>query len=256
MFPIKDGEEDSSWRRSLKKPNRCNRLRQPSRAVRSVTVIDETRQVSVPSWVVDLDSFCRWVESDDVPEKLRIWYLKGEVWIDMSKEQVNTHVLLKMKFFLVVGGLVEAGGLGRFYPDGLFLRNNAADVAGNPDATFASTATLLAKRLRPIPGKKGGIVGLEGSPDMVLEIVSPGSVRKDTVVLKQAYWEAGAREYWLVDARNEPLTFDIFRRTAKGYSATRKQDGWLKSAVFGKSFRLTQEVDATLGDALFNLEVR
>jgi Uma2 family endonuclease len=223
---------------------------------RSFTVADETRQVNVPSWVVDLDSFCRWVESDEVPEKLRVWYLKGEVWIDMSQEQVNTHVLLKMRFFLVLGGLVDAGGLGRFYPDGLFLRNKIADIAGNPDATFASTATLLAKRLRPVPGKKGGIVELEGSPDMVLEIVSASSIRKDTVVLKQAYWEAGAREYWLVDARKEPLTFDVFRHTAKGYTATRKQDGWLKSAVFGKSFRLTQQVDPALGDVVFNLEVR
>ncbi len=174
--------------------------------------------MSVPAWVVDLDSFCRWVESDDVPEKLRIWYLKGEVWIDMSKEEVNTHVLLKSRFFIVLGGLVDAGRLGRFYPDGLFLRNNAADIAGNPDATFVSTAALQAKRSARFAARRAGIVGLEGSADMVLEVVSPSSVRKDTVVLKQAYWEAGVREYWLVDARREPLTFDIFRRTAKGYS--------------------------------------
>jgi Uma2 family endonuclease len=224
--------------------------------VRSVTMVDERTEVSVPSWVVDLDSFCEWVESDDFPEKLRVWYLRGEVWIDMSWEQVITHVLLKSRFFIELGGLVDAGRLGRFYPDGLFLRNKDADIGGKPDATFVSTATLLAKRLRPVPGKKGGIIELEGSPDMVLEVVSAGSVRKDTVVLKQAYWEAGVREYWLVDAREEPLTFDIFRHTAKGYTATRKKGGWLKSAVFGKSFRLTQEVDPALGDVVFNLEVR
>jgi Uma2 family endonuclease len=222
----------------------------------SFTVADETRQINLPSWVVDLDSFCEWVESDDVPEKLRVWYLKGEVWIDMSQEQVNTHVLLKTSIFIVLGGLVNAARLGRFYADGLFLRNKGADIGGNPDATFASTATLLAKRLRPVPGKKGGIVALEGSPDMVLEVVSTSSVHKDTVILKRAYWEAGAREYWLVDARKEPLTFDIFRHTPKGYTATRKQEGWIKSAVFGKSFRLTQQVDPALGDVVFNLEVR
>ena len=223
---------------------------------RPVTVAGETREVTLPSWVVDLDSFCKWAESDDVPEKLRVWYLKGEVWIDISWEQVQTHVLLKSRFFIVLGGLVDAGRLGRFYPDGLFLRNNQADVAGKPDATFASTATLLAKRLRPVPAKRGGVKELEGSPDMVLEIVSTGSVRKDKVTLKQAYWEAGAREYWLVDARKEPLTFDIFRHTTKGYTAARKQDGWLKSAVFNKSFRLTQHIDPVFEDAVFTLEVR
>lgn len=210
----------------------------------------------VPAWVVDLDSFCRWVESDAVPEKLRVWYLKGEVWLDMSKEEVNTHVLLKGEFFAVLGTLVSAGRLGRFYPDGLFLRNDKAEVAGNPDATFASAAGLKANRVRPIRGKKGGTVGLDGSPDMVLEVVSASSVRKDTVVLRRAYWEAGVREYWLVDARQEPVTFDIFRGTAKGYSATRKHDGWLKSAVFGKSFRLIRQVDEALGDVVFKLEMR
>jgi Uma2 family endonuclease len=90
---------------------------------------------------------------------------------------------------------------------------------------------------------------------MVLEVISNGSVRKDTVILRQAYWEAGVQEYWLVDARKQPLTFDILRHTAKGYVATRKQGGWLRSPVFGKSFRLTQGTDF-LGQPSFTLEVR
>ncbi len=71
----------------------------------AVTAAHEMGEVSVPSWVVDPDSFCRWRESDDVPEKLRAWYLKGEVWVDLSMEEVNTHVLLKTKFIIVLGGL-------------------------------------------------------------------------------------------------------------------------------------------------------
>ena len=156
-----------------------------ARAVRSVTVIDETQQVSVPSWVVDLDSFCRWVESDDVPEKLRIWYLKGEVWIDMSKEQIFSHAVLKNEFNFVLTGLVKTGRLGLFLPDGPFLANVAADIGGNPDATFISKAALDANRVHLIEGKKGGYVEVEGSPDMVLEVVSDSSVRKDNVVLRK-----------------------------------------------------------------------
>lgn len=90
---------------------------------------------------------------------------------------------------------------------------------------------------------------------MVLEDVSDSSVQKDTVILRKAYWQASIREYWLVDARQEPIHFDIFRRAAKGYAATRKKDGWLKSAVFGKSFQLTQRVDA-LGHPEYTLAVR
>ena len=62
-------------------------------------------------------------------------------------------------------------------------------------------------------------------------------------------------EYWLVDGRKEPLSFEILRYTAKGYVSTRKQQGWLKSAVFGKSFRLIQGTDP-FGDPQYTLEVR
>ena len=114
---------------------------------------------------------------------------------------------------------------------------------------------MRAKQVQLIEGWDGGFVEMEGSPDMVLEVVSASSVHKDTVVLRQAYWQAGIREYWLVDARQEPARFDILRRTARGYAATRKRDGWLRSAVFGKSFQLSQRVNA-LGHPEYTLAVR
>jgi Uma2 family endonuclease len=58
--------------------------------------------------------------------------------------------------------------------------------------------------------------------------------------LLDAYWRAGIAEYWLIDPRGDELSFDIFRRGAMKYVATRKQDGWIRSAVFAKAFRLTR----------------
>jgi Uma2 family endonuclease len=220
-----------------------------------ITVIYESEKVSVPSWVVDLESFRRWADADDFPEDGRIWFLKGEVWIDMSKEQIFTHVLVKTEIAAVLRNLVKSQELGLFLGDGALLSNIAADISGILDATFVSHATLQSDRVHLVEGWEGGHVELEGAPDMVLEVVSAGSVHKDTVVLRQAYWQAGIREYWLVDARQEPIRFDIFRRTAKGYTATRKRDGWLKSAVFGKSFQLSQRVNA-VGHPEYTLAVR
>jgi Uma2 family endonuclease len=204
---------------------------------------------------VDLESFRRWADADDFPEDGRIWYLQGEVWIDMSKEQIFTHLAVKREFFYVLTGLVKAGDLGLFLPDGLLLSNVAADISGKPDATFVSNASVQAKQVQLVEGWDGGFAEMEGTPDLVLEVVSDSSIQKDTVILRKAYWQAGIREYWLVDARQEPIRFDIFRRTAKGYTATRKQAGWLKSAVFGKSFQLTQRVNA-LGHPEYTLAVR
>jgi hypothetical protein len=220
-----------------------------------VTYVYEDEQVSVPSWVVDLASFRRWADSNEFPENGRIWWLKGEVWVDMSRQQIFSHLAIKNEYAYVLTGLVKAGTPGLFLPDGLFLCNVHADIAGNPDGTFVSNKALESGDVRLIEGKQGGYLELEGSPDMVLEVISISSVHKDTVTMRQAYWEASIREYWLVDARREPLKFDILRHTAKGYAATRKQDGWMKSAVFGKSFRLTQRVNQ-FRHPEYTLEVR
>src|SRR5262249_2854101 len=138
---------------------------------------------------------------------------------------------------------------------GALLSNEAADISGKPDGMFLANATLESGRVRLVEGMEVGFLEVEGSPDMVLEVISPTSVHKDKVTLRQAYGEAGVREYWLVDARQEPLSFDILRHTARGYSATRKQQDWIKSAVFGKAFRLVVHT-TPLGHPDYTLEVR
>jgi Uma2 family endonuclease len=220
-----------------------------------IRVLNESDEVTIPEWVTDLESFRRWADADDFPAKGRIWFLNGEVWVDMSKEQVFTHVGVKTEINAVLAHLVKAERLGRYWADGVFLSNVTAEFAGIPDGTFVSRKALQSQQVRLVEGMEEGFLEVEGSPDMVLEVVSRSSVRKDIVVLRQAYWEAEVREYWLVDARKEPLHFDILRHTARGFVATRKRDGWMKSAVFGKSFRLTQEANG-LGHPDYTLEVR
>jgi len=220
-----------------------------------VKILGEAEVIAVPAWVVDIESFRRWTDSADCPHEYRLGWLKGEVWIDMSKEQVFTHVLVKTKMGMRLALLAEEEKLGLYLGDGLLLSNFAADISGNPDGTFLSYETLRSDRVRLIEGKGGGFTEIQGSPDMVLEVVSASSVQKDYELLRQAYWEAGIREYWLVDARTEPPKFAILRHTPRGYVTARKQAGWIKSAVFGKAFRLTQTT-SDLGHPKFTLEIR
>ena len=220
-----------------------------------ITVVNESGHVSVPSWVVTLDDFRRWLHSDEFPEHDRIWFLKGDVCVDMTKEQIYTHVQVKTEFVVVIGGLLKRKRSGLLLTDGAYLSNIEGNISGNPDAMFVANETLASGAVQLVSGAEGGCVELEGSPDMVLEVVSQSSVEKDTVILKEAYWQAGVREYWLVDAREVPVRFDIFSHFSKGYVAVRKQAGWLKSKVFGKFFRLTTKTTA-LGHPEFTLNVR
>jgi Uma2 family endonuclease len=222
----------------------------------NAVVIQGTQEdVRVPAWVVDLASFHRWVESDEFPEHGRIDYLRGEVWVDMGDEQVFSHNQVKTEFTMTLGYLIKSERLGRFFQDGIRLTHPEVAISSIPDGMFISTGTLRSGRVTLVEGTEDGFVRIEGSPDMVLEIVSTSSVQKDTVELRELYWQARVKEYWLVDARREPLRFQILHRTTRGFSATRPQAGWLRSAVFGKSFRLTQERDE-LGHPAYTLSVR
>src|SRR5262249_16627154 len=126
-----------------------------------ITVINDfNRVVSIPSWVVDLESFRRWADADDFPEDGRAWYLKGEVWIDMSKQQIFTHILVKTEFTIVLGNLVKTAGLGLFLGDGALLSNIAADISGVPDAMFVFQATLQSDRVHLVEGWEAGHVEL------------------------------------------------------------------------------------------------
>ena len=139
-----------------------------------LTVVHESDQVSVPEWVKDLSSFRRWAETDDFPEKGRICYLQGMVWIDMSKEQIFTHVLVETEITAVLRALTRAEQLGLLLGDGVLLSNLDADTSNKPDATFASNAALQ-DRVRLIEGVEEGHVELEGSPDLVLVSVFVGN---------------------------------------------------------------------------------
>jgi Uma2 family endonuclease len=119
---------------------------------------------------------------------------------------------------------------------------------------FASFETLRSKRVR-LAEREKRFTEVEGTPDMVLEVVSDNSVEKDTVRLLRLYWLAGIPEYWLVNAREGTISFEILRRTRSGYVPARKRAGWQPSGVFGKSFKLTMNVDE-LGYPEFTLGIR
>src|SRR5262249_35359154 len=158
-------------------------------------------------------------------------------------EQLFSHNRVKTVFTTVMERLVEAGDLGYVFGDRAVLSNVAVGLSTEPDATFVAHETLDGGRVRLVEGKTEGYVAIDGTAGLVLEVVSRRSVQKDTVDLRELYYAAGIPEYWLVDARQTPPLFEILRRGARGYVAVRARAGWLKSAVFGRAFRLRREQD-------------
>jgi Uma2 family endonuclease len=208
----------------------------------------------IPRWVKNHRAFREWAHSEAFPEKGQVCYFDGDIWIDMSKEQF-AHNQVKGEISSVLTRHVKESQSGRFFPDGYLLSNTTAGLSTNPDGIFVSMESLETGRVRLVEGAEEGYVELEGAPEMVLEVVSASSLEKDTVTLRDLYWRAGIREYWLVDVRHDPLEFDILRHGSRAYVTVRNTGGWIKSTAFGKTFRLTQREDS-LGYLEFTLAMR
>lgn len=93
-------------------------------------------------------------------------------------------------------------------------------------------------------GEPGRYVEIEGPPDLIVEVVSDSTIRKDTIRLPRAYFEAGVKEFWLADGRKEDLTFVIHSRSESGFSPVQSDaEGFQASTVLGQSFRLDRSRD-------------
>jgi Uma2 family endonuclease len=194
----------------------------------------------IPVSAHTLAGFRDWAET--LPEKTKITFLRGAVFVDVSKEDIETHVKVKGELFAVLYQLAREIDFGRIFQDGILLTNTAANLSTNPDAVGARWRTLKTKKARAVM-RDGKCLELEGTPDWVLEVVSPSSVVKDGRDLKAAYHAAGIPEYWLVDARGEDVAFTIFGRRKSGYLARELSHGWQFSKVFARFFRLSRTRD-------------
>lgn len=209
----------------------------------------------IPCWVVDLESFRRWSLSDDFPETGRYAWIDGDVWVDLAMEQLFTHNQLKSQFYMVLGGVVERDDEGYFFTDGVRWSHPAADLSTEADGLYVSFESLESGKVKLIEGKTRGYIEIEGSADAALEVVSPSSVEKDVEVLPKVYHAAGVTEFFLVNALGDELEFNILRWTKRSYRRVAAKDGWMKSTVFNREFRLTVDDDRN-GNPRVRLEVR
>jgi len=100
---------------------------------------------------------------------------------------------------LRIGGHVEAHELGKVYFAPLGVQLSVHDVV-QPDLLFVSS-----QRLQIIGPKR-----LEGAPDLVVEVLSPSTRRRDLGEKRARYELLGVQEYWAFDP--DAATAQVFRR--------------------------------------------
>jgi Uma2 family endonuclease len=131
----------------------------------------------------------------------------------------HQHVVLKIGRLLA--DYVESSGLGQIgiAPLDVILDADRSLIV-QPDVLFVSAGRTSIIRNQ-----------VWGAPDLVVEVLSPGTAAHDRTEKLGWYREYGVRECWLVDPAAEQITVFDFSGTTQ-VSQTIEQTGTIQSTVF------------------------
>ena len=138
-------------------------------------------------------------------------YIDGE--IIMAPAPTVPHQRLLGNIYFQLRQFVMAHKLGECFFSPLDVVLPTGDVV-QPDVIFLPVAAAEAAR---------GAKRIEGAPPLLVEILSPGSVRHDRLTKRSLYERNGVGEYWIVDPDARTLVQLILR--GGGYTAAELSEG-------------------------------
>jgi Uma2 family endonuclease len=211
-------------------------------AQRHAIIFEES--LRIPAEAFTYAGFEEWLVSGEFPEGGRIDFVAGDVEVDRSPEDLHTHGTVKGAIHAALHLLVAERDVGEVFVDRARFRSPAADLSVEPDVLVVLWESLRMGRVRYVSEstrRHDRFSVIEGAPDLVVEVVSDSSVRKDTLRLPELYARAGVPEFWLVDARGDEPRFEIRTLHGERYEAvTPRGDEWRESTRLGLSFRLSR----------------
>ena len=138
-------------------------------------------------------------------------------------------------------GVVPAGNFDVNFPDGNIFR---------PDFVFVNAENakkLLSKRS----------TSLKGVPDMVAEIFSRSTMKRDVGIKKEVYERNGVREYWIIDPWRENV--DVYLLRDGKYELDWQYENWSDDELLqiseDKRAKIKMEVPVAVLDG-FKVKIR
>ena len=138
----------------------------------------------------------RLAEYEELPETPRCELIFGRFYVSPSPTPLHqTVALLLWQYLRALGRSVRARAFGA--PLDTVLADHSVV---QPDVIYLSAEKRELIRER-----------IEGVPDLVVEVISPGSARIDRGEKLRAYAEAGVAEYWIADPTTRMIEFLVLR---------------------------------------------
>ena len=129
---------------------------------------------------------------------LRHELIDGEHYVTPSPNERHQTILANL--FLLIGTWLRTNAIGKAWLAPFDVVLSPSDVV-EPDLLYASNA-----RRAQIVTK----ANLQGSPELVVEIGSPSTRRRDETLKRALYERAGVSEYWVVDPELDAVR--VYRR--------------------------------------------
>jgi len=127
-----------------------------------------------------------------LPEDKRYEIIDGDLFMVPSPNEAHQHILAYI--FNCVFNYVRKNKLGYVYCAPFDVLFSEEDIV-QPDIIF------VANENRKIITKDN----IKGAPDLLVEILSPGTSKRDVGIKKKLYAKKGVREYWIVDPAQETI---------------------------------------------------
>jgi Uma2 family endonuclease len=137
-----------------------------------------------------------------LPEDRRYEIIDGELFLTPAPGTYHQRIEMKLLFLLF--GHVREHDLGEVLPAPCDLVLSETDVV-QPDIFF------IAKERREIVGEKY----VSAAPDLVVEILSESTAKRDRGIKAKLYERTGVKELWIVDPWEKSV--EIFRRREEAF---------------------------------------
>ena len=163
-----------------------------------------------------------------MPDGKRYQLLDGEMILAPSPN--TRHQSIVMQLVIELDRFVYANSLGRVWSAPLDVVLSNYDVA-QPDILFVSNS-------------RSSVVteaNIQGVPDLVVEILSPGTATYDRGYKQALYSRHGVREYWLVDPDAE--TVEVLAEGAQAlllHATHRRGESLISPLLAGLAINLEQ----------------
>jgi Uma2 family endonuclease len=133
-------------------------------------------------------------------------YIDGE--IIMAPTPTVPHQTILANMFVALHTFVKENALGKVFPSPLDVILPTGEVV-QPDIFFLNTKQV---------GRASAAKRVEEVPPFLVEILSPSSVKHDTLRKRELYEKNGVREYWIVSPTAREISQLVLRK--KHYALT------------------------------------